>query len=247
MAVYTVTHDSPVRYHIQGADNDHAIEIDDDLVNQYKTEKVVAQLFLDTKNVFELEVGFTNVFQKHASYQTQVLSATVAKFDPVHHKITCEFVPQESEILYFALNHQARYSRVTLFLRTVDQKRIPLETVTTYIDMSADPDYNVSSLTLHFRAQVKEIDAVMKSALEGKASCLNGSSQNQPPRSARRKLTFDEGLNIPNDIGPMPKLFASPNEPQICEPYCINNQLKWGAICHIQKAKFELTTTPAND
>src|SRR6187402_1422189 len=109
MAVYVVTHNSPVRYRIQGADEEEPIlEIDDDKVQKYKREQDVIKLFAAKAIGFELEVRFKNIFLKEQPVLTQVVSAYDVQFDTKQHKITCLFEPKEH--MYMAYNHQARYS-----------------------------------------------------------------------------------------------------------------------------------------
>ena len=221
MTLYVVDEHSPVRYHIQGADTDSEDDIDEELITNLKTAAAFQEILSNNANVLELEIKFKNTFQRTIPTMKQVISANHVFYDNVKKKLRCEFQPKQT--IYFAFNHQARYSTATLFLRgpLVQNNRIALDRVTTYLGTSSDPEYNISSQALRFRADIKKIDDEMKRLLEDK----------NPPR-ARRKLEF-------------PMAFPSPSEQQILEAYVIGDEIKWGGIFYIQKAMFEIPIVEA--
>ena len=119
-----------------------------------KTSALAKDVFTNPNSyLFEMEVKFKNIY-KNGEVRKQVIKAGIIEVDASCKVITCEFNTPADHPIFFSFNHQARFSKATLFITgpQTDGHRKALSVFQQYIDRSEDEEYTISSLNLQFRA-----------------------------------------------------------------------------------------------
>ena len=156
--IYTVDHNSPPRYLIQGADSssEEGEEPDFKKMRSLKTTALAKSILERASSYsFELEVKFKNPYKKET--RVQVIKASRVEVDDLCKKIICSFAPTSVHPLFFSFNYKARYSKVTLFITgpATDNVRTTLSVFRQYLLPDEDvAPYTIKSLNLHFQARV---------------------------------------------------------------------------------------------
>ncbi|MBS0635121.1 MAG: hypothetical protein JSR37_06635 [Verrucomicrobia bacterium] len=152
--IYTVGHDSPPRYLIQGAKEENEEEIDFKAMRELRTQKLADAIkSAPSEYTFELEIRFTNVY-KLPEVRIQTLKAS--SFQVLEDKIISVFNATAKNPVYFSYNHQAYYSKCSLFVTGpfTNNVRARLSHSAQYVE-TADPSYTISSLDLMLRASLQ--------------------------------------------------------------------------------------------
>lgn len=156
--IYEVTKSSPTRYHIQGADSSsEEQDVDYGKIREKKTKELAKDIFQNPSSyLFFLEVKFKNVFSRKEVLK-QLLKVDRVEVDSFYQEMKCDFVADDSNPVFFSYNHDARYSKITLFGTGPllgEQKEI-LVVFRSYLPSSSDPEFTVSSLDLNLRISLE--------------------------------------------------------------------------------------------
>ena len=206
--IYTVGQNSPPRYLIQGAEEEDNEEINYKGMRDLKTQ-VLAQSVLTNPALytFELEIRFVNLYNRNEVRVQTVKASAIQVHDD---RITCIFQQTAGHPLFFAWNHQARYSACSLFVtgpETNNQKK-RIGYFRQYLESPLNPSFNITSLDTHLRAN---LIAPEPEALQ------------QIKPQAARKL-FSDDISAP----PLVDLFKK------------EKVLKMGAITQVEKVQVDI-------
>jgi hypothetical protein len=156
--IYEVTKSSPTRYHIQGADSgSEDEEIDYRKIRERRTVELAKDIFDNPPSyLFALEIKFKNIFRGKEVIK-QVLKADRFEVDAFYQNLTCHFLTDDDNPVFFSYNHEARYSRATLFCTgpKLGDQRERMAVFSAYLSSSSDPEYTISSLDLSLRVSLK--------------------------------------------------------------------------------------------
>lgn len=179
--IYTVNHNSPPRYLLQGAEEDSE-EIDYKEMRQLKTSALAeAVLKAPEEYTFELEIRFKNPYSVN---EVHVQTVKASQFQVHHDRITCLFQQTKDHPLFFSWNHRGHYSASSLYVtgpHTLNHKK-RVSHFAQYVESPLNPSFNTASLDTHLRANLVKPDEQAIQKIKPKAA---------------RKLLFDDTSNPP--------------------------------------------------
>jgi hypothetical protein len=162
-----VTRDSPPRYFISGAESDSDDGIDEKLVEKLADVQTAEKLLASSASI-ELVVKFKNPFRSGHSTTKTTINASNYTYDRKSGKIECCFqAPKDRDPIYFAFNHDGRYSKISVMLKSATPQATCISEFTTYLLAEDNPDYTICSDNLRFFGKLTALNEQEERVLKG--------------------------------------------------------------------------------